>query len=186
MIQSSLGSSYLSFLDRYGNDLNLPLTNFGITTSMNSYVTGYSLTGNISHAVLFLFSDGTNKVYMYVPFSTNADAKSADAVDLTSTSAPTNSLSSYSSGSSLSAFNFFDNTDYNQWYTSVVGTSTILISKFIYKVSTALNASDSGNLATTITGLKFEDTVGSTGNKLCYASLTTGNVNLSTHSSKHI
>ena len=155
---------------------------------MKNYVSGYSLTGNISHAVLFLFSDGTNKVYMYVPFSIDANAKSADVVDLTSTSAPTNSLSSYSSssGSSLSAFNFFDNTDYNQWYTSVVGTSTILISKFIYKVSTALNASDSGNLATTITVLKFEDTVGSTGNKLCYASLTTGNVNLSTYSSKHI
>ncbi len=178
----------MSFLDRYGNDLNLSLTNFAITTSLNSYVSGYSMTGSISHAVLFQFSDGTNNVYVYVPFTTTGVTTNADVVDLTSTSSyvPSNSISSYSSSSSLSAFNFFDTTEYNQWYTSVVGTSTILISKFVYKVSSALTAVDTGSLATTITNLKFEDTVGSTGNKLCYASLTTGNVNKLLFSSKHI
>jgi len=178
----------MSFLDRYGNDLNLTLTNFAITTSLNSYVSGYSMTGSISHAVLFQFSDATSNVYVYVPFTNSGNSIDLDVVDLTSSSSyvPKNALSSYSSSSSLSAFNFFDTTEYNQWYTSVVGTNTILISKFVYKVSSTLSASDTAGLATTITNLKFEDTVGNTGNKLCYASLTTGNVNVYTYSSKLI
>jgi len=46
----------------------------------------------------------------------------------------------------LSAFNFFDKTDFNQWYTSVSGTSTLLVSNFIFKI-TAANGLGSGGAA---------------------------------------
>lgn len=64
---------------------------------MLTYVTGYAFTGSINHVALFVFSDGTNNVYVYVPFTTGGATTDADLVDLTSSNSllASNSLNSY-------------------------------------------------------------------------------------------
>lgn len=129
--------------------------------------------------MLFQTASGTNSVYVYIPFTTVVSTTNANLVDLTSTAAPTNTISSWNGNGALSAFNFFDMTDYNQWYSITSGTSTALISKFIYAVASDSNANAALTApASTLIGNQAAWTaaVSTTGDKLCYASTSNGNV----------
>ena len=86
------------------------------------------------------------------------------------------SFSSFAVGSALSTLNFLDQTIYNQWYTAVSGSNTVLISNFIYTVtSTSTAGTTESAITTTMVGMNWDVT--GTGDKLCYAStITTGNV----------
>jgi len=88
----------------------------------------------------------------------------------------------FNGNSALSAFNFFDMTDYNQWYTIVSGTSapatTLLMSKFIYRITSTTSATTptSSTLATAIAAVGYSASNAlATGDKLCYASFAQGN-----------
>jgi hypothetical protein len=162
----------MKFLDVYGNDLSLSLTNYGL--DKNILVTGYNIT--ITDAYIFQFTSGASNVYLYIPVTKDASLTSVDLVDLTSGLAPSNSLANFGDSSSLSAFNFFDLTDYNQWYTTVIGLNTLLASKFIYRVANIPNTLINGTASTNLQALSFTQT-SSYGDKLCYASTeTNGNV----------
>jgi len=152
------------------------------TGTATGLVSGYTTTPTT--VALFQFNSGSNIVYIYIPFiASSAHAPNVDVVDLTSTSsyAPSTTLSSFNGNSALSAFNFFDLTDYNQWYTVVSATSapatTVLVSKFVYQISSVSSATTAAStLASTISGLSFLSTnAASTGDKLCYASFSQGN-----------
>ena len=80
------------------------------------------------------FSLGANNVFVYIPFVSTTSNTNPDIVHLTS-SLVSNSIFNWGNSSSMAPFNFLDATDYNQWYTAVTGTNTVLISKFIYAVS---------------------------------------------------
>jgi hypothetical protein len=102
-----------------------------------------------------------------------------DLVDLTNSAGqlPSNTLQSFNGNGALSAFNFFDNTDFNQWYTSVVGLNTVLVSKFVYNIASTSAAATSASATTTaFTAINWQGAIATTGDKLCYASLSTGNV----------
>ena len=145
-------------------------------------MTGYGTNPTSAVVILFQTSSGTNSIYLYIPFTTTASTTNANLVDLTSTAAPTNTLSTWDGAGALSAFNFFDMTDYNQWYSITSGTSTVLISKFIYRVASDANALGSANAqpapasALTASLSAFTTAASTTGNKLCYASTSNGNV----------
>ena len=124
------------------------------------------------------FASGSSNVFVYIPIIIGpvAPNNNADVVDLTLTSLVSNSIYNLADGSSLSPFNFFDMTDYNQWYTAVNGPNTVLTNKFIYAVS---NTTFAGAVAiaaapaSTLTAITFN--VATTGDKLCYASPSFGN-----------
>jgi len=184
----------MKFLDVYGTDLDLTLTNFALTTDNNALVTGYNIPAtsgiSISAAYVFQFTSGVSNVsnvYLWIPVTTSPvpttySLSSPDVVDLISGLAPSNSLANFNDGSSLSAFNFFDLTDYNQWYTTVfMNQNTLLVSKFIYRVSTMptpTSSSTSGTAGYNLNQLIPPAFQSATyGNKLCYASTeTTQNV----------
>lgn len=182
---SGLSNSYFLFLDRFGNDLNLTLSQFAFETlGLISFVSGYSTTLTAAALFQFVNSTGTESVYVYVPFVTGKPASSntfVDLVDLTTAGSqiqlPSNTLQNLNVNSPLSAFNFFDNTDFNQWYTSVSGTNTVLVSKFVYNINSISGASgsNSSGLTTPFLAIPWNSTISSTGDKLCYASLSTGN-----------
>lgn len=123
-------------------------------------------------------------VYVYVPFTTSDCGSKADCVDLANSRVPSNTLQSYAGQTILSPFNFFQNTDYNQWYTAVdsANSNTVLVSKFVYKIASAPSGSVDA-IEATFGGLSWNY---GTGDKLCYASLTAGNVNNDLFSSKPI
>jgi hypothetical protein len=101
-----------------------------------------------------------------------------DLVDLTNSAGqlPSNTLQSFNGNGALSAFNFFDNTDFNQWYTSVVGLNTVLVSKFVYNIaSTSAAATSTSATTTAFTAINWQGAIATTGDKLCYASFSTGN-----------
>ena len=179
MIQTNLGFSNFTFLDRYGNDLFMLLNSFSFDNSANTiaFVTGY--TTSYSSAATFEFVSGNNKVYVFIPFTTNAPTNAnLDVVDLTAASAPPNNLANWNGNGVLSPFNFFDMTDYNQWYSTVIGTSTVLISNFIYRITNDNNAATTQAApASTLTALAWTTAItAATGDKLCYASISNGNV----------
>ena len=159
--------SNITFLDRFGNELFLPLTGFsfdGANTTTTSFVTGYSVATTIDAAAVFLFSSGSNNVYVYIPFTTAAvtvtDNTNPNIVDLTATSAPSNSLSSWDGNGALTPFNFLIQTDYNQWYTASINSDTVLISNFVYKISSVNNANPSAIApASTLTSLSWSAAV---------------------------
>ena len=137
----------MTFLDRYGNELFLTLSSFSFDSTSNTvvFVSGYATpTITISAAAVFLFNSGIHNVYIYIPFVTTPDPTNPDIVDLTSPLAPSNSLAGWDGNGALSPFNFFDNTDYNQWYTATIGTNTVLISKFVYAITSTANANPGG------------------------------------------
>ena len=73
-------------------------------------------------------------------------------------------------------FNIFNKNNYNQWYTAVTGTNTVLVSNFVYRIKSVLSTT-TGTFVSDMVGVSWP--IGSTGDKLCYAStLTTGNVYL--------
>ena len=116
---------------------------------------------------MFQFTQGLYNVYVFVPVTTS----STKNPDLIATSPA--AISSFVDGSSLSAFNVLDETDYNLWYTASTGKTTILVSNFVYNIK-ALPAALGGGTVT----LPSVWDIASTGDKLCYAStLTTQNVN---------
>lgn len=186
----------MKFLDVSGSDLGLTLTNYALDSSTKSIVTGYNINAayySIFAAYIFQFTSGSNNVYLWIPITlssapSNNSFNSVDVVDLTSNTAPGNNLAYFTNTSSLSAFNFFDLTDYNQWYTTVIGTNTLLVSKFIYRVGTYATVTSSSTAATNLLNLNISSAQsGSYGNKLCYASTdTTQNVLHQSFSSKHI
>ena len=94
----------------------------------------------IDAAAVFLFNSGIHNVYVYIPFTTIISPTYPDLLNLTSPQAPSNSLDGWDGNGPLSPFNFFDNTDYNQWYTAVTGTNTVLVSKFVYRITSTTNA----------------------------------------------
>lgn len=98
-------------------------------------------------------------------------------VDLTS-SKISNSLSGFNGNGVLSAFNLFDQNNYNQWYVQNIGTRYVLVSKFVYKVNSVTNmVSSSTTPASTINGMALSaTTAAATGQKLCYASTIGGDV----------
>lgn len=108
---------------------------------------------------------------MYIPVTDTADPTNHDVTTV-------DSFSSFAIPASLSALNFLDQTIYNQWYTVVVGTTTVLVSNFIYKVSSIATAEAAAStLAGTVAGIDWNAAIAGTGDKLCYAStITTGNV----------
>ena len=135
----------MTFLDRYGNELFLTLSSFSFDSSSTTtgFVTNYATPAiTISAAAVFLFNSGIHNVYVYIPFTT-PDPTNPDIVDLTSSLAPSNSLAGWDGNGALSPFNFFDSTDYNQWYTATTGTTTVLISKFVYATTNVTNANPS-------------------------------------------
>lgn len=146
------------FLDVNGNDLVLPLTNFALDSNTNAinFVNGYGFkfsTTNTTYAAtlagayLFKFSDGTNIVYVYIPVTTSGSIYNPDVVDLTAAGGAIAKFVIPSAGSAvpLTPFNMVNENTYNQWYTSNVGTSSILVSNFIYKVPAANVAAASTN-----------------------------------------
>lgn len=148
-------------------------------------VSGYNFNTtytSIFAAYIFKFTSNSNNVYLWIPITTsltpaNNSYNSPDVVDLTSSKAPSNSLNTFTNTSSLASFNYFDLTDYNQWYTTVIGLNTLLVSKFIYKVASYATTSSSSTVATSLLGLGLSTAQSLYyGNKLCYASTdTTGN-----------
>jgi hypothetical protein len=87
-------------------------------------------------AVLFKFTSGTTNVYVFVPFITASSSPiSAYEIDLSSNLVPSNTLKDFNGNSALSAFNFLDLTTYNQWYSAFVGSDTVLVSTFVYKIN---------------------------------------------------
>ena len=65
-------------------------------------------------------------------------------------------------------------TDYNQWYTMTSDDkTTVLVSNFVYKINNLSTLASNSSLASELGNLKPQH---STGDKLCYASSTTGNV----------
>ena len=158
--------------------MTLTSVSYDSNAATTGFVTGYASPA-VSAAVVFLFTSGSNNLFIYIPFTTGAISSNlnVDVVDLTSTSAPMNSLEGWAaSGGSLSAFNFFDYTDYNQFYTQVIGSDTVLVSKFVYKVTAITAATSTQNApASTLTGLTFTTaTAAATGDKLCYAATSNG------------
>lgn len=148
MTQAGLSASRLKFLDAYGNDLNLPLTDFVLDNSSiaTAFVSGYgtrSPTANVAvtpeAAFTFKFSDGTRNVYVYIPVTTTGNAKNPDMVDLTASGGAVGSFVIGATPTPLTSFNMLDQTDYNLWYTAVSGFDTILVSNFIYKISSTSN-----------------------------------------------
>jgi hypothetical protein len=126
----------MKFLDVYGNDLNLLLTDYSYDIAAGGFTTGlYSNAPQGAH--IFEFSDGTNNVYLYIPTTVASIPADQTQVDLTSPLAPSNSLKSFTGTGALSPFNFIDMTDYNQFYTLTAGKNTLLASKFYYRVSNA-------------------------------------------------
>ena len=101
-------------------------------------------------------------------------------IDLAGLNSPVPSLSSFDGNGPLSVFNFLDLTDYNLWYTMVKGNDIFLVSNFIYKITTDANAvtvASSPAFALSSLGLSLNAaTASATGDKLCYASSSTGNV----------
>jgi hypothetical protein len=192
------------FLDVNGNDLVLPLTNFALDNNAiaKSFVNGYGFkfsTTNTTYAVtpdaayLFQFSDGTNIVYVYIPVTTTGNIYNPDVVDLTAAGGAVANFVVPSSGSAvpLTPFNMVNENTYNQWYTSNVGTSSILVSNFIYKVPAANVAAAITNQAawqvTMLTNTNWNTALATNSAKLCYAStITTGNVSIILSSSKRI
>lgn len=152
----------------------MPLTAASFDSSANTraFVTGYTVDPTIAAAAVFQFTSGVNNVYVYIPFTTTTTTTNPSVVDLTLASAPSNSLNTWSGTAALSPFNFFDLTDYNQFYTAVIGTDTVLISSFVYAVSSVGTAQSSAYApASTLTGLSWTTAVvASTGSKLCYGS----------------
>ena len=147
----------------------------------------------LAGAYLFQFSDGTNNVYVYIPVTTNGSIYNPDLVDLTTAGGALAGFVIPSSGSAvpLTPFNMVNELTYNQFYTSNVGTSSILVSNFIYKVAAANVAAASSTEAawqtTMLTSTNWNTALASNSAKLCYAStLTTGNVPCILSSSKHI
>lgn len=86
------------------------------------------ITSKQGAALILQFGDASNTVYVYIPVVTTLDNTNTDITVV-------DSFTSFAVGSSLSALNFLDQTIYNQWYTVVSGTNTVLISNFIYKVA---------------------------------------------------
>jgi hypothetical protein len=130
---------------------------------------------------VFQFSDGTNNIYLYVPFTTSGSSDNAAVVDLTSTAAPSaySALKNFQiTNSSLTAFNILQRTELNQFYTSVVGKNTLLVSNFIFKVASTSTALPSqGTASISMAAIGTWDAQGAiVGNKLCYASTSNGNV----------
>lgn len=164
----------MKFLDTYGNDLELTLTDVSISTTAKDLVTGYSTTGGavtVESSFIFEFSNGSNIVYVWIPVTTAGSKSNPDLIDLTDKNAPSNSINGQAfTNNPLTPFNFFDQTDYNQWYTTVVGTKTLLASKFIYKLSTAPTPFPGSTAQTGIQGVNWDNGNTDYGNKLCYAS----------------
>ena len=164
----------MTFLDSAGNELFMPLTAASFDRSANTtgFVTGYPSNPLIAAAAVFQFTSGVNNVFVYIPFTITSSTTNPDVVDLTVASAPSNSLSTWTGSAPLSPFNFFDLTDYNQFYTAVIGSNTVLISKFVYAVSSVSTAQSLAYTpASTLTNLGWNTAVvASTGSKLCYGS----------------
>lgn len=165
----------MKFLDIYGNDLNLPLTDYAYDSTAATF-TSHLYTTSPTGAHIIKFSDGTNNVYVYIPTTTSAIPNTDQTgIDLTKTSAPSNSLYSFTGMGALSPFNLIDMTDLNQFYTITTATNTLLVNKFYYKVTTGPTQSGT-NLYTEMNGKSWSSNY-KTGDKLCYASTeTTGNV----------
>lgn len=119
----------------------MTLSNFwwAAQSNVKSFYAGTGVT--IDAAAVFKFVSGSYTTYIYIGFTTSGQFSNANMVDLTSSKAPANTLKSFDGSGSLSVFNFFDQTDYNQWYSQTVGTATtILVNKFIYGISSIANA----------------------------------------------
>lgn len=119
----------------YGNDLNLTLEGASYE-AITDFVKGYGTRANsplapLQGAFIFKFTSGLNIVYVFVPVTTSITSNP----DLIATSPA--AITSFAYGNSLSAFNVLDQTDYNQWYSSTVGKTTILVSNFVYNIKTA-------------------------------------------------
>lgn len=108
---------------------------------------------------------------MYIPVTDTADTNNHDVTTV-------DSFSSFALPASLSTLNFLDQTLYNQWYTVAVGSNTVLVSNFVYKLSSISTAQAAASaLASTVAGIDWNAAIAGTGDKLCYASIiTTGNV----------
>ncbi len=128
-------------------------------------------------ALILQFSDTANTLYMYIPVI-DAATLGSDKVNPDITTV--DSFTSFDTSSTLSTLNFLDQTIYNQWYTVAVGSNTVLVSNFIYKVSSIANAqATQGAASLAMTGIDWASAITSTGDKLCYASInTTGNVSI--------
>jgi hypothetical protein len=168
----------MKFLDTYGNDLELTLTDVSISTTAIDLVTGYSTTGGAITAgssFIFEFTNGSNIVYVWIPVTIGGSKSNPDLIDLTDKNAPSNSIfgqafTNNPLNNPLTPFNFFDQTDYNQWYTTVVGSKTLLASKFMYKVSVLPTSLAGLTAEAVITTVNWDNGNTNYGNKLCYAS----------------
>lgn len=157
----------------------MSLSDFSWTAdTMTSFASGYRSTPSaitIAGAAVFKYvsSEISTAVYVYIPVTTAGAATNADVVDLTSAKGPSPSLASFDGNGPLSSsFSFLNLNNYNQWYIQSASTKTVLVSRYVYKVTGV------ANLQTTASGAASEllasdfsaTTAASTGDKLCYAS----------------
>jgi hypothetical protein len=128
-------------------------------------------------ALILQFGDTAgNTVYLYIPVIDTA-ALGSDNINPDITTV--DSFTSFALPASLSALNFLDQTIYNQWYTVVVGSNTVLVSNFIYKVAALPSQTTQGAASSAMTAIGWANAISASGDKLCYAStITTGNVSI--------
>lgn len=111
------------------------------TNYLSSTFGGTTYALNIQGAAVFKFyqSSTAPTVFVYIPFTSTGSDSNLNVVDLTQTSKISNSLSHYDGNGALSAFNFFDTTNYNQWFVQNIGTEYVLVSRYIYKINSVAN-----------------------------------------------
>ena len=153
--------------------MNLKSELFTKSNSDNWDVVNSTTNITITAAAVFLFNSGANNVHVYIPFTNTQYPDNADVIDLTAANAPSNSLSSWNGLGILTPFNFFDQTDFNQWFTAVDGTNTVLISKFVYSIASTSNAAGAAYApSSTLTTIPWTPAiVRATGDKLCYSNV---------------
>ena len=151
IMKVNAGDSSFDFQDNSGTRYNLPLYSYTWTKgdTMDNFATNYlsSTFGgttyalNIQGAAVFKFyqSSTAPTVFVYIPFTSTGSDSNLNVVDLTQTSKISNSLSHYDGNGALSAFNFFDTTNYNQWFVQNIGTEYVLVSRYIYKINSVAN-----------------------------------------------
>lgn len=113
----------------------------GMTTYVTNYQSSPAIT--IAGAAVFKYTStvSTTTVYVYIPVATTGSASNADVIDLTDAAkSPSHTFSRFDGNGNLnSCFSFLNHNNYNQWYTQSSGTNVVLVSRYIYKVSSASN-----------------------------------------------
>ena len=164
-------------------NLNLDSYLFSSNVAFTGFVTGYSTPMPVATAAYVMkFTSGLNTVYLLIPVTATiptAASYSEAVLDLRvgQPNVPYNAIYDFSvTSSNFNAFNILDLTDYNLFYTATVGSNTLLVSNFVFIISSIAGATNTATFGD-ITTLNWDGAVPSTGDELCHAAqATTGNV----------